>query len=58
MEALCCDYCGDTHRENIIVEKPERYGYKGEISYTGRKRNICVDCLILYLDVVKTEHKL
>lgn len=58
MPTLDCDNCGDTHRDNIIVEKPERYGYKGEINYIGEKRNVCVDCLILYLETLKSEHKL
>lgn len=49
---MVCDYCGEEHRYVPIIEKPKRFGYKGEINYLpqinsdGRTvDNVCLSCL-------------
>lgn len=65
MNILSCEYCDATHRECVILEKPKRYGYKGDIFYTaknnrdGREQdNMCSNCLISYLELLSKEHLL
>lgn len=51
-DILCCDYCGEDHYQTTIIEKPLRFGHKGEIyslwqmKNDGRLQdNICLQCL-------------
>lgn len=51
-KSLCCDVCGVTHFETVIVEKPKRFALKGKIhdlsvtNTDGRANdNICLECL-------------
>lgn len=50
-DTLKCEYCGAENRKTPIIQKPVRFGFKGEITVLpqinpdGRSQdNVCLPC--------------
>lgn len=61
---LDCDHCGAENTNTPIIEKPSRYGYKGEIYHLeqvnseGRERdNVCIRCLNEQVEIETNKQK-